>query len=255
MFRTFIYLFIPGLFLLACSSENNNTEQSNIIKVPAQIPEEDLFDYDTLRGMYEGEFGKSPIRIVLNYVSGTNAIGYNIHKGLQRNLNGKVQRNGDTVIVTLNEPGDHEYDGVFELTFIGIDTEPKGKWEHNEGWISSKKFSLKKHIKKPVENDDEINSSNFDDYFDITFDSLGTYRFEDDGLVRYEYYPKTDEESRVEQLIEVRGSWFLNDSTLRIDWQENYRFKNATSIFTLTRSEWGGPMLRGEGLELHPMYW
>jgi len=241
--------------LVACGkNKSNEGSKIELVKVPAFIPEEDAFDYDTLRGMYEGDFGKSPIRIFINYISGSNAIGYNIHKGLQRNLNGKVSRHGDTTIVELSEPGDHEYDGKFLLTFIGMDKEPTGTWEHNEGWVPSKKFVLKKYEPKEAK-DDEIISSNFSNYFDLVFDSLGTYYFEEDGLVRYEYYPVKNNNSRVEQLIEVTGSWYLKDSTLKVEWQKNNRFAKPTTQYTVTHNEWGGPMLRGEGMELYPMYW
>lgn len=241
------------LFLTSCGEVNQEPE-IEIKQIAAHIGDEDNFDYDTLRGMYEGDFGKSPIRIILNYVSSSNAIGYNIHKGLQRNLNGKVTRSGDTVTVVLHEPGDHEFDGVFTLTFIGIDKKPTGNWVHNEGWVPSKELKLKKQEIKEAK-DDEINASNFADYFNLVFDSLGTYYFLEEGLVRYEYYPYKDDNSRVEQLKEVRGSWYLTDNKLKIDWQKNNRFAKPTEEYTLTESEWGGHMLKGESIELHPMYW
>src|SRR5690606_38327306 len=151
----------------------------------------------------------------------------------------------DTVTVVMSEPGDHEFDGVFTLTFIGIDKKPTGTWVHNEGWVDSKKFKLTKQEVK--ESDGEgINASNFADYFHLVFDSLGTYYFLEEGLVRYEYYPYKDDQSRVEQLKEVRGSWFLTEDKLRIDWQKNNRFAKPTEEYTLTESEWGGHMLKGE---------
>ena len=242
------------LTLSSCADKPEGNKKNEVELVPAEIGDEDTFDYDTLRGMYIGDFGKSPIRIVLNYVSSSNAIGYNIHKGLQRNLNGKVSRSGDTVRITLNEPGDHEYDGVFNLEFIGIDNSPKGTWEHLEQWIPSKKFKLKKSEVKEVK-DDEIGPSNFADVFSVVFDTLGTYYFLDDGLVRYEYYPSQDQSSRVEQMKEIRGSWLLKDSTLQVDWQKNYVFKQPTMIYTVSRSEWGGPVLKFGSEVLHANWW
>lgn len=252
-FKYLLHLFIFLFTLNSCSkSEGNETEE--IKRVPAEVAPEDHFDYDTLRGMYIGDFGRSPIRIVLNYVSSSNAIGYNIHKGLQRNLNGKVSRNGDTTRIILNEPGDHEYDGTFELIFDGIDKNPKGKWEHLEGWIPSKKLKLSKfEMEKPE--GDEIRASNFADYFSVVFDSLGTFYFEDDGLVRYEYYPTQDQSARVEQKKEVRGSWFLEDSTLLIEWQKNYVFKEPKITYIVSKSEWGGPVLRIGSEILYANWW
>ena len=100
------------------------------------------------------DFGGSSILIILNYVSGQNAIGYNIHKGLQRNITGKVSRSGDSIQVTLNEPGDNKYDGIFTLDFIGIDKSPKGNWTANDPKIPSQNFKLKKIDQKENNNND-----------------------------------------------------------------------------------------------------
>lgn len=245
---------LPLLF--SCSSDKTELKEvTKIKKVKAEIPPEDRFDYDTLRGMYSGDFGGSEIRIILNYVSSSNVIGYNIHKGLQRNLNGKVTRNNDTVRMVLNEPGDHKFDGVFTLTFIGDDHKPTGKWEHKDGKIGSKKFKLTKMIRPEKDDSENITSYNFADYFGAVYDTLGSYTFGDDGLVSYKYYPKTDDVNRVEQLKEIRGSWNLKDSTLSIDWQPNKLFKTKQTKFTISNSEWGEKFLKGADSELYPYFW
>jgi hypothetical protein len=40
-------------------------EEIKINKVEAEIPKEDNFDYDTLQGMYIGDFGSSDIRLII----------------------------------------------------------------------------------------------------------------------------------------------------------------------------------------------
>lgn len=251
-------LFLLALLIGLFSCKEQSPEVKEVVqvkKIEPVIPEPDNFDYDTLRGLYMGDFGGSPIRIVLNYVSSSNVIGYNIHKGLQRNLSGKVNRSNDTITMILNEPGDHEYDGMFNLTFIGNDNKPNGYWEHSEGKFKKKSFNLEKQIAPEKMDYDEINVHNFANFFGEVYDTLGSYDFNNDGLVRFEYYPSTDSENRVEQLKEINGSWNLVDSTLTIDWQPNKVFRSKQSIYTITRNDWGEFYLKGEDVELHPYFW
>ena len=132
------------LFLiLSCTSKSEPKEEIKIEKVEAEIPPIDNFNYDTLQGMYIGDFSGSEIRIILNYVSQKNAIGYNIHKGLQRNLNGKVSRSNDSIQMVLSEPGDNKYDGVFTINFIGEGKKPTGVWVSGSGEFPDQKFKLK----------------------------------------------------------------------------------------------------------------
>ena len=76
------YLLIPlsAALLFSCSEEPTTKEEVIIEHVEAEIAPEDTYDYDTLQGLYMGDFGGSDIRIQLNYVSKKNAIGYNITK-------------------------------------------------------------------------------------------------------------------------------------------------------------------------------
>lgn len=251
--RTFGVFLMIIVGLISCGGPEKNKQQVQIKKIKAEIAPEDKFDYDTLKGIYSGDFGGSEIRIILNYVSGSNAIGYNIHKGLLRNLKGKVTRSGDSVLMVLHEPGDHEFDGIFNLTFIGNDLKPTGEWESLSKKISKRKFKLAKMI-QPKDDDEKITASNFTRFYNYLYDTLGDYRFEDDGLCTYQYYPYKDEETRVEQLIKVRGSWSLTDSILSIDWQPNKRFKNNRMIFITRKNEYEEPYLEGEGMQLYN-YW
>lgn len=241
--------------LIGCRSEPAEVEQKTEIEyVDNEILPEDDFNYDTLKGMYTGDFGGSEIRVILNYVSGTNVIGYNIHKGLQRNINGKLTRSGDSIIMTLPEPGDHKFDGVFELTFLGIDKKPRANWTSNSGEIPAKNFNLKK-LEAPKDSREEVNISNFADYFGYVYDTLGSYTFEPDGFCLYEYYPKTDETNRVEQLKEIKGSWSLNGKTVTIDWQKNSVFTDPKMTFEIILSEYQEYILKGKDRELNQYYY
>lgn len=243
---------IVALTFIGCSSNENKEPEVLVNRIPAVIPPEDNFYYDTLKGMYMGDFGGSDIRIILNYVSGSNAIGYNIHKGLTRNLSGKVERHGDSILIQMAEPGDHEFDGVFNLVFNGIDKSPTGTWESNSGKISAKNFDLKK-VERNKEETDGLTAYNFSNYFSFLSDSLGNYHFERDGLCRYEYYPIVDDQE-AEQLVEVNGSWSLTDSIVIIEWQPNKRFNKNRMVFIARELEYGERYLDGEGMELYG-YW
>ena len=231
IFASFILLFT------ACQNEIDPKEIIETQIVKADIPDLDEFNYDTLKGIYIGDFGGTDIRIILRYVSQNNAVGYNIHKGLQRNITGKTERFGDSILMTLNEPGDNEFDGVFQLLFIGEDIKPTGSWKSNSGKISPKNFKLEKQIKQTGETD-EINSSNFTDHFGYVSDTVGNYSFEDDGLCLFEYYPNEDYNDRMAQLSEIQGTWSLKGKTLTIDWEENTHFKERKMILQITKDEY-----------------
>ncbi len=248
--------FVPVLLLIgACASEPLPVKETVKIEyVENEIPPVDDFNYDTLKGMYIGDFGGSEIRIILNYVSGKNVIGYNIHKGLQRNINGKLRRNGDSIVMSLPEPGDHKFDGVFELTFLGLDKNPRANWVSNSGKIPAKNFNLKK-LEAPKDKKEGINISNFTEYFGYVYDTLGNYTFEPDGLCIYEYYPKTDEKNRVEQLKEIKGNWSLVDQTVTIDWQKNTLFPPEKMVFQIMKDEYEEYMLKGKDRSLFYYYY
>ena len=241
--------------LMSCEDKTIIQEEIKINKIEAEIPQEDNFHYDTLQGMYIGDFGGSDIRLIINYVSNKNAIGYNIHKGLQRNLTGKVTRNEDSVLIVLNEPGDHEFDGVFTLCFVGNDYEPTGIWKSNSGKLKERNFKLSKLIKPTKSTDDAIDISNFADYFSYLNDTIGDYFFKEDGLCIFEYYPFGDDEQRVEQMIEIRGSWSLAGKTVTIDWQPNKVFPKRKMIYKIISDEYGEQILEGNNHILYNNYW
>lgn len=241
---------ILAFYLVSCGKAESETEQEKLELTP-EIPAEDTFDYDTLHGTYVGDFAGSDIRIILNYISSKNAIGYNIHKGLQRNIMGKVTRSGDSVTVILEEPGDNEYDGKFTLLFIGNDLHPTGTWESFSGKISKKKLKLNKIVFKEAKDEDDINEGNLSTYFNYVSDTVGHYEFHDDGLCLYIYYPNPDYENHLDQLIEIQGTWSLKGRTIRVDWQPNAVFPDRKSELTVTRTEYGELTLITDGQELY----
>jgi hypothetical protein len=218
--------------------------------IAAEIPDADVFNFDTLQGIYVGNFGGSDIRIILNYVSKTNAVGYNIHKGLQRNLSGKVERSGDSITVFMAEPGDHEFDGVFELLFIGENAEPKGTWKSNSGIISPKEFKLKKVSTKngiDWEKDEAITMENLHNYFDDAVDTLGEYSFKSDGLVIFSYYEggywgdydnETESDRSKKQMKQIQGTWSMDGKYVTVAWSPNKILPKLDMRYELKKGEY-----------------
>lgn len=234
----FLYLFISLAFLISCKSGIDTKKEAE-----ANTDNEEKiaqnFDLDTLKGMYIGDFGGSDIRIVLNYISPNHAVGYNLHKGLQRNINGKVEETDKTVTLELNEPGDDKYDGVFTLTFQKIDFSCKGTWKANNKKFGKKSFVLEKMNFESHGLDiytatiDSINKGNFTDVFSYCSDSIAEIYFEADGSVRYEFYPSKDNAERAEQVQIVKGTWTFKKDKVQINWQKNEVFAEKKSYFDI----------------------
>lgn len=219
---------------------------------------------DTLKGIYIGDFGGSDIRLVINYISNKHVVGYNTHKGLQRNINGSVEIENETVDLILAEPGDNEFDGVFYISINKENLDAEGYWQSNSGKISKKHFVLKKLNRQPIFESDgkSIDEATFSSIFSYISDSLGDFNFSDDGLCLYEYYPSKDSLNRKEQLIRFKGSWTLKNNIVSIDWQKNDVFPNKKSIFKVHVTKEGTEpepyysyKLTGENRILYPLYY
>jgi hypothetical protein len=240
------------LTITSCSPGKPEKQEETsplIVKGALSFNNEDL---DTLTGIYIGDFGGDDIRIALTHIGKSHVVGYNIFKGLRRNISGKYSVKGDTLIMDLSEPGDNEYDGVFNLEIYRSNFKGKGKWTSNSGKISSKHFNLEKLPPFEYINDvSKLNNSNFTSTFSWVEDSLGSIYFDDDGSCKYTYYPNEDEENRVEQLEEINGSWSLKGNKLTINWQPNVIFpKRRSSLEILVEEEYSFSLI-GEGRKFY----
>lgn len=250
------FFLILGAAITLFSCQEKPAEQKVVIeKIAPEIPEEDTFPYDTLSGMYMGDFGGSPIRISLNYVSASNAIGYDLHKGLQRNVTGTVSNDSNKIIMVLSEPGDNKYDGIFTLTFNGIDSKPNGVWTANNKDIPSQEFTLNKINYDAAANDDEITLVNFTDKFNNMSDSIGEYNFMKDGFVVLKYYPDENQEWDQQQYEEIKGSWDLNGDKVTINWEPNAIFKGNRLDLTIYKYGEYEYSLKGQGNHELWMMW
>lgn len=239
MLRNSLFLFSLLFFALSCQEKLEPVQVTKEVKIQPELIVLDEFNYDTLKGIYTGDFAGSKIRIILNYVSKSNAIGYNIHKGLQRNISGKVLKSNDSIFISLAEPGDHEFDGVFNLTFIGEDNNPSAIWASNSGEIKPKNFSLEKSIQNNIDSE-ELSEKSISEYFGMASDTIGDYFFEDDGFVSMKYYAFSDMENRIEQYSEIKGTWSFDQTnkTINIDWEKNDVFEEQTETFDIIKEEY-----------------
>jgi hypothetical protein len=91
-----LFIGISGLLLSTSCSSGTDATKNNVTTEKTSVDSvstEEWFpqtDFDTLKGLYTGDFGDGFINIVLTYVNDKKAIGYNVHKGLQRNVSGSV---------------------------------------------------------------------------------------------------------------------------------------------------------------------
>lgn len=174
----------------------------------------------SIKGLYSGDFGGSPIYININYAQGKYVAGYNTHKGLRRNLSGEIKQEGDQWQVTLHEPGDHQFDGIFSIRFNKDFSEGKGSWKPvNAGATSEKTFIL-----EPSRNESELG------YF--TADHADIF-FAADGSCMLQYYPKSGDTAFAPQMEIVRGTYLLKDSTIEVSWQAHTQFGKRNSVFKM----------------------
>lgn len=237
-----IYFGICVLFvvlLAGCNQqENNENPDADNTEHPAGWIQFD--QWSIIPGIYSGDFGGSNIRIVITYINQHKAIGYNIHRGLQRNISGSVVERDTVIEIALAEPGDHEYDGVFTLYFNKDNGSISGVWKSNSGKISPKHFTLidiSDDNGGIVSGEYEITATSFAEFYNDLTDGDGDLYFEKDGKVVYEYYPEKDTNETAEQLIRINGLWTFEKDRIIIDWQPNEKFPNRKSVGVFKKDE------------------
>lgn len=263
-----LFIGISGLLLSTSCSSDTDSAKNNVTAEKTSVDSvstEEWFpetNFDTLRGLYTGDFGDGFINVVLTYVNDKKAIGYNVHKGLQRNISGSVVQKKDRFELTLNEPGDNKYDGIFTLIISKKDGRVNANWTANDPKIPSKKFTLKKLGSKKTDESGEkfyydggeIMEDNFMELFSYSNLDGGYVEFKENGILRYTYYPEGQEN---EQQEIIKGSWkFADHKTIVINWSKNVRFREQVMKFKLTQKEDEMPSFDGpNGLSIYPDYY
>jgi hypothetical protein len=213
--RTVSLLLAAACFLISCTENKKAEEASPIIKgkTLAALP----VSPEKIKGTYIGDFKGSPIAITLNYVSDNHASGYNVHKGLTRNISGTIEATEKGLRLQLTEPGNNQYDGKFDLV---IDT---SNWSGKGAWTPLKKgentsFNFKKKV---VASEEE--------QYGITFsDSLMNYiTLKPDGSCTYTYLTDT---TNTGQEVTIRGNYTKDKKAVNIFWEKNDVFPQK-SVF------------------------
>lgn len=240
--------------LISCSSTNDSTKETqSTADLTANETYTQAFNFDTLTGVYTGDFGDGNISLVLSFVNEKKAIGYDVHKGLKRNISGSVTDKNDFVELILNEPGDNPYDGVFVLKISKVDFSVDAIWTANDPKLRNKKFKLTKKIikqrdekAKPYYEGGVFTEEDFIENFSYCSYKDGDIEFIEDGTFTYSYYPTTDEVERKEQLETCAGSWKFNkDKTLTLEWGRNAPFQLKITHFKFVNEENEMPRFAG----------
>ena len=238
-----LFILLAATFALAsCTDAETKKEVAVKGKTLATLP----IAPDKVKGTYTGDFNGSPISITLNYVSHNHASGYNVHKGLTRNISGTIEAAADGLHLQLSEPGNNQYDGKFELV---IDT---AKWTGKGTWKPLKKgedasFTFKKQA--PLKEDAQ--------YGMTLMDTLGNYiTLKPDGSCLYSYLADTTETG---QQLTVRGNYTKEKAVVTVYWQKNEVFPQK-SVFKLIEArpykdeDYVERSLKGEGKLFTEMY-
>lgn len=173
---------------------------------------------EKILGNYTGQFNNSAISLTFRHMAGNNISGFNVLKGLKRNLTGSIEIDGGKLHLLVTEPGTNSTDGSFEL------------WIDTNTWKGSGKWT-------PLEKGKEVHfsferrgdESSFPAYFTIFEDSLGNIlEFDPKGTCTYKYFS----DSTKKQLLSIRGNFEMRaDSTLATYWQKNEIFPSGKCLF------------------------
>ncbi|MBN9299034.1 MAG: hypothetical protein J0I41_18690 [Filimonas sp.] len=217
-----IFLFANMTLLAACGTGSNSPQKETAIESKVAYP-------DDVKGTYKGDFAGSPIFITLNYYSGKNVAGYNVHKGLRRNIHGVLEPSGNNWVLTLAEPGDNPYDGNFKLVFSKDFKTAEGKWVPvNTATLKEKQFTL-----AVVERQESTETGDFGSYDNMLSGDHCDIAFNQDGSCIYNYYDKITDSTFVNQMNTVRGTWERKGDKIFVAWQSNAQFQKKNSEFEL----------------------
>lgn len=214
----YFFAFCLLTFINSCGHKTTVNEATS---TNTAITNEKLFTpaypVNNFEGTYTGNFDQGFITIELNYINGKMASGYNLHKGLRRSINGTLQPGANGYKFILKEPGDNPYDGIFEFTIDTSKFAMEGVWNpFDTSKTKSKKLSLQRQQKKPI---------NYDEELGMWVPATGSYNtdttldFAREGTCEYKFYEKPGDSTS--QVISVRGNYVTHKDTVLIDWQKN----------------------------------
>lgn len=227
------YLLAPfPVLLLSASLFSCGGPKGEVSPAPvadSAVAKTDTFDVKAFEGEYVGDFGDGHIVLVISYVQGKNASGYNVHKGLRRNIKGTLTQTAGEYRFVLTEPGDNKYDGVFEFTLNPADFTGQGQWTpNNKAVVKAKSFRLEQRRHNPE------TENRFVGYWD----GPEMLNVREDGIVEMTYWqpiPGTGGEESEQRSL--RGQWLADGDALTIEWPQNPHNKGEKYVLYYTEDE------------------
>lgn len=247
--RIVIALCIACVLLYCTACEQNKAATHAVVKQDSLLLYEVPVTNKAVKGLYKGDFKGSPISISLMYMAGKRICGYDVHKGLRRNISGSILLDGSQLHLVMQEPGTNEYDGTFDMWLDSATGKIKGKWVAlSEKEQSAAQFTLTK------ENEDVS-------YWAMFTDTTGVeLNLKPDGSCTYAYM--INDSTDAAQKLSFTGSYkFAKDSaTITFFWQPNEIFPSRNATFTVIKTKNedfdNATMLtfKGEGKELTELF-
>ncbi|MBN8855445.1 MAG: hypothetical protein BGO55_27535 [Sphingobacteriales bacterium 50-39] len=162
-------------------------------------------------GVYSGSFGNDGIiTLVLNYISGRAVSGYDVHKGVRRNVNGEVTPYGDKLHFVLKEPGDNRFDGSFDFLLDTTSRKIEGDWVLDVS--PTRVVARRVHIALAPMAWDENDANNEWKHADTAL----SFR---NGFCQLVISPAEKDYSS--QKVVVRGNYYRKGDSFRLEWEKN----------------------------------
>lgn len=231
----FCLLMLASLSSCGDKKSSDGSPQSDSLSV--------TFDTKMFEGEYIGNFGDAHIVVVLSYVQGKNVSGYNIHKGLKRNIKGNLTTTNDVYRFKLEEPGDNPYDGKFDFTLEPEKFTGKGTWTPNDKKkLTAKSFELQQRIRDTTESD-----------FIGFWDGAEMMEIKLDGFAELSYWDEVKNEGEISQKHVIRGQWIVEKETITIEWSNNPYNHGEKYVLVYSQDEDGAKTLVDEAKK-HEFY-
>lgn len=221
MRKKVVYFLLSAILIVfACTNKQAASGDEVKLKKDSLLLFKLPVDKEKILGYYNGDFDGSTISIVLRFLSGKNISGYNIYKGVKRNIAGTIVYENNQLHLQLYEPGTEKFDGRFDIYLDTTTLTGKATW-----WPVVNKSIVKKDFILTKKNEES-------NYFSQFSDSLKhSIFFRPDGSCIYEYY--INENSETEQKLSITGNYKISSDSLTIYWQPNTIFPNRTSFFKI----------------------
>jgi len=112
-------------------------------------------------GTWKGTFNKKMMELVVNSAIDNTVAGYDVLNGKKRPFTGSYYENGNSYSLTLNEPGDDNGDGKFEMSIDKSSNIITGYWKQFKGSLKYN-FIFNKISNSDVNQDQKVNKNEND---------------------------------------------------------------------------------------------